>query len=71
MDRENASPAENRSGLQRGRAITIHLDRVENLRSGSQRQLPKENNVFLGITNQLLHRSVIRRRLKSENVSDF
>ena len=35
MDRENASPAENQSGLQRGRAITIHLDRVENLRSAT------------------------------------
>ena len=71
MDRANASPAENRSGLHRGRAVTIHLDRVENLLSGSQRQLPKENNVFLGVTNQLLHRSVTRRRLKSENVSNF
>ena len=70
MDRANASPAENRSGLHRGRAVTILLDRVENL-SGSQRQLPKENNVILGVTNQSLHRSVTRRRLKSENVSNF
>ena len=69
-NRANACHAENRSGLHHGRAVTIHLDRVENL-LGSQRQLPKENNAILGVTNQALHRSVTHRRLKSENVSNF
>ena len=33
-NRANAGHAENRSGLHRGRAVTIHLDRVEKLSFG-------------------------------------